>query len=145
MSDLRLLGQEVTIRLTQDGNLLSEITSIKDWTFEVRTRILSEGYLGETANRQDEIFEECGGSFTVHPEGTEILSLQRAIFERASRRSVNATRIQSTFRCQFPSGVIARITIPDMFFGPMPFNAGSRDAYVAMNFTYASSSYILTI
>jgi len=143
--ELRVIGQQVTVRLTRDNELLNEITAIKDFNFEMRTRILSEGYLGETANRQDEIFEEVGGSFTVHPEGTDVLDLQRKIFERASRRIAGATVISATFRTVFPDGSVARITIPDMKFDPIPFNPGARDGYVSMTFTYKASSYILSI
>lgn len=144
MAEQRLFGKEVSIRLTRNGALLREITAIKNFSFEPRQRIVTEGYLGETANRQDEIFEEVGGSFSVHPEGMEALDLQRLIYDRSSRRIANDEKVSVTFRLQFPSGVIARITIPDMKFDPIPLNAGQRDAYVEMNFTYKATSYLLS-
>lgn len=143
MAEQRLFGKEVSIRLTRNGALLREITAIKNFSFEPRQRIVTEGYLGETANRQDEIFEEVGGSFVVHPEGMEALDLQRLIFERSSRRIANDEKVSSTFRLQFPSGIVARITIPDMKFDPIPLNASQRDAYVEMSFTYKATSYLL--
>lgn len=145
MSELRVFGKEVTIRVVRNGNLLTEITAIKSFNFEMRSRIITEQYLGESASRQDEIFDEVGGSFTVHPEGTEILSLQRLIFERSQRRIADDEKVGCTFRVQFPSQQIARISIPDMKFDPIAVNVGSRDAYVEMPFTFKSDRYILTL
>lgn len=143
-TELRVLGQEVTIRITEGGALLDTITAIQNFTFEARTRILTEGYLGETANRQDEIFDEVGGSFTVHPESQDILLLQNRIVRRAQTRVANPTIITAAFRMNFPNGDSPRITIPDMKFDPMPVNISARDAYVDMTFTYKASSYLIS-
>ena len=142
--ELRLLGKEVTLRVTRSGQLLLEITAIKNFTFETRHRILTDQYLGETAARQDEIFDEVGGSFVVHPEGTEILELQRLIADRSTRRVATDEEINLTGRLQFPNGAAPRITIPDAHFDPIPINVSSRDAYVEMTLTYKATGYILS-
>lgn len=144
MAEFRVFGKEVSIRITRSNALLREITAIRSFTFETRQRIITEGYLGETAMRQDEIFDEVGGSFTIVPEGMEVLDLQQLIQQRSSRRIANDEQVSATFRVQFPSGVIARFTVPDMKFDPIPINVSSRDAYVDMTFTYKASSYILS-
>jgi hypothetical protein len=145
--ELRIFGREIQIRLTRDGSLLTEITAIKNFVFETRHRIITEGYLGETAQRQDEIFDEVGGNFTVHPEGTEILELQRLIVDRSSRRVANDEQVSCTFRTLFPinGGTVARITIPDMKFDPIPLSFSARDAYVEMGFVFKASRYLLNI
>jgi len=143
--EFRLFGKEVTIRLVRSGELITSITAIKNFTFEPRQRIITESYLGETANRQDEIFDEVGGSFSVHPESSEILELQRMIVDRATRRVVTDEEVQATFRLQFPNGEAPRITIPDMHFDPIPINVGARDAYVEMSFSYKATGYILSL
>ncbi len=144
-NELRVLGRSVTVRITQDGALLSEITAIKNFTFETRQKILTEGYLGEGANRQDEIFEEVGGSFTVNPETTQILALQKAIMERSQRRQSGDTVINCTFRISFPNGQVARITIPEMQFDPIVLNIDARDSYPGMSFTYKSNRCLISI
>ena len=145
MSEYRILGKSVQVRLTQGGSIISEISAIKSFTFESRHRILTEGYLGETAQRQDEIFDEVGGSFAVNPEGTDIFSLQQLIVNRSTVRTANPTQVAATFRVSFPQGTVARITIPDMKFDPIPFTVGGRDAYVEMSFTYKATGYLLTL
>lgn len=145
MSEFRVMGKSVTVRFTRDKVLLQSVTAIKNFTFETRQRIITEGYLGESAQRQDEIFDEVGGSFGVHPEGTEILSLQQMIADRSRRRIANDEQVSCTFRIQFPNAAIARITIPDMKFDPIPFNVSARDAYVDMAFTFKSDRYLLSL
>lgn len=139
----RLLGSDVQIRIASGGIPQTTITAIKNFTFETRQRILSEGYLGETGLRQDSIYDEVGGSFGVHPETTDILTLQKAIADKAITRRQSGIRISVSFRVQFPNGQSARITIPNMEFDPIPFNVGGRDAYVDMNFSFKAETYIL--
>jgi hypothetical protein len=145
MSENRIFGKEVSLRLTRSNALIREITAIKTIVFETRQRIITEGYLGEGAMRQDEIFDEVGGNFTAHPEGPEILLLQQMISQRAARRIANDEQVSATFRYQFTTGVIARITVPNMKFDPIPLNSPERDRYVEMTMTYKASSYILSI
>lgn len=142
MSEFRIMGKSVQIRLTRSGTLLKSITATKNFTFEPRQRIVTEGYLGETAQRQDEIFDEVGGSFTIVPEGAEVLDLQQMIVDRATRRIANDEKVSCTFRISFPDGTINRITIPDMKFDPIPFTVGGRDAYVEMSFTFKAATYL---
>jgi hypothetical protein len=144
-NEFRVFGKEVTIRFTRSGNIISEITAIKNFTFETRQRIITDQYLGETASRQDEIFDEVGGSFTVHPEGTDILELQKLIADRSQRRQSVDEEINCTFRIAFPNGASPKITIPDMHFDPIPLNVPNRDAYVEMSFTYKATGYLLTL
>lgn len=143
-AEFRIFGKEVTIRLTQAGKLLGTITAIKNFVFQTDHRIISEGYLGETSMRQDEIFDGVSGSFSVNPEDQTPLLLQQLIATRAQRRIAQEEEVNCTFRAAFPNGQTPKITIPDMHFDPIPFNVGARDAYVEMSFSYKASKYILT-
>lgn len=140
----RLLGRDVQIRLAINGAPLVTLTAISNFTFETRQRILTEGYLGETAMRQDAIFDEVGGTFTIKPEGTEILTFQKAIADKAIARQAGDAQITITFRATFPNGQIAKFVIPEAEFDPIPFNVSGRDAYVDMSFTYKAEKYSLS-
>jgi hypothetical protein len=144
MSELRILGKSVTVRFTRSGVLLKSMTAIKDFTFTPSQKILTEGYLGETAQRQDEIFEEVAGSFSIVPENADMLDLQRMIVDRSTRRQANDETVNCTFRVQFPNTQVARITIPDMKFDPIPFAVSGRDAYVSMSFSFKATTYLLS-
>lgn len=145
MSEFRILGKSVTITIKLDGEPVTAIKAVKSFDFEPRHRILTENYLGETASRQDEVFEEVGGSFSVHPEDPSALALQKAIVDRSTERTANQTQVSCSFLTVWPNGKQSRITIPDMKFEPIPFRVGGRDAYVEMSFNFKATGYILSI
>uniref|UniRef100_A0A6H1Z840 Uncharacterized protein n=1 Tax=viral metagenome TaxID=1070528 RepID=A0A6H1Z840_9ZZZZ len=131
MSEKRIRGQETVLRLLIDGNIQREITAIKDTTVTFQVAILTEGYLGETTMRRDDIFNGLTGSFTVQPEGNEIFTLINSIKERAQRRNQAATpTISMVTRLNFPSGQTVRIVVPELFFGDFSIQIPARDQYV---------------
>lgn len=145
MSEQRIFGREVTLKILLDGQLQTEITAIKSCSFETRQKIITEGYLGEGAQRQDEILDEVGGAISINPEGPGIFQLQRIVYERSSARTAAPPTIDLGFRVQFPGGVSVRITVPDIKLEPIPFNVSGRDAYPEITLNYKASSYILSL
>jgi hypothetical protein len=144
-NDLRIFGREITVRLTRGANLIAQIAEFKEFTFETRQHIVTEGLLGETANRQDEIFDEVGGSFTLEHATAQVILLQQFISQRASTRAANQDQINITFRAQFPDATVARFTIPDCKFDPISFNVRGRDTYVESPISYKAKAYLLRL
>jgi hypothetical protein len=142
MPELRIRGQETQLRLLTDGQLESTITAIRDSTFNVMTKILTEGYLGETTMRRDDIYDGIRGSFTLHPESQDFLILIRKIKERAQRRRQAATpTVTLVSRLVFPNGDTPRIVVPEIFFGEIPINNPGRDQYVNVPFSWEASDF----
>lgn len=139
----RLLGRDVSIRMSQGGVPLATITAIKSFTFELRVRNLKDGLLGETGQRQDEIFDEVGGSFVIQPEDPEVFTFMKFIADRAISRAFDEGQVTINFRCNFPNRGLARIVIPSPAFDTMPFNASARDAYTELSVSYAAESFTL--
>jgi hypothetical protein len=143
MADFRILGNEITLRVTSGGILLSEITTIKDLTWKLGVKLISEGYLGEVANRQREIFEECSGSFNIVPENAAPFQLQNSIYTRALQAGPADVQINLGIRLAFPSGNIFRITFPDTHYETVgDFNASGRDSFATMAFAWKATKYI---
>lgn len=141
----RLLGRDVQIRLASGGVPLTTMTAIKDFTFTTNQRILSEGFLGEDGNRQDSIYDDISGSFSIEPEDPEIFLLQRAIYDKARARRQGDVQITLSCRASLPNGKVVKFTFPEMEFDPISVNVGGRDAYVAVSFSFKSEKYILTV
>ena len=142
-SDYRVLGRDTNIRVTQRGILLTEITAIKNLDFGPELTLLSEGFLGESAERHREVFKAVDVNFVVEPEGEQIFQLQYAIYQRARSGQANDLQINLGYRIQFPSGVIFRLTLPDLRFsddGKLA-NAG-RESFLAMSFAAKTDRYI---
>jgi hypothetical protein len=144
---LRIRGQEVEIRVTRNKLLIANLTAVKSFTFTAHQTILSEGYLGETTNRRDDIFTGCGIVLEFHPESRDHWDLIRFIRDRASRRSSAqqaVSHINAVFTGNFPNGDRPKITTPDLKFGDLPITAGGRETYVAQTLTAECDDFIYT-
>ena len=146
MSDFRVLGRDVTLRATEGGILLAETTAIKNLQFKINIKLLSEGFLGEAALRHREIFDDVGITWGWEPEGKEVFGLVNDVYERSRTGQANPVQINIGFRIQFPSQVIARITVPDVQFDDIGnLNVSGRDAFLDMTFSGKSNRYILDV
>lgn len=136
---LRLKGQETRFSLTDPDGVDDPIGDVKSFEAELDIETLEEGYLGETANQYDDIYNGVSGTVELHVPTTRWFELTEKIQDRSERRAPAAGRFtaQSTFA--FPSGERARITFEDIFFGPLPFRAPSRGEYVTVSLTWKCS------
>jgi hypothetical protein len=139
VTETRLRGQEVTARIAVGNEVQAAITAIRDLSIQIDMEQLSEGYLGETTDRKDDIVSGASGSFTVDVEDQTHFLLIDTIKQRAQRRiPVNETRINLTARFTLPNGQTPRALVRDMKFGPLPLNVGSRRDYVNTSFDFVS-------
>ena len=143
-SDFRVLGRDITLRMTEDGSLLKESTAIQKLSFKINLKLLEEGFLGEGAQRHREIFDSVGLMWSVEPEGKEIFLLIYDVYQRARTGQANPPKINMGFRIQFASGATVRITVPDIQFDDIGnLDISGRDAFAAQTFSGKSDRYIL--
>jgi hypothetical protein len=143
---MRVRGAEVQVRLTRNGQLEKTLTAVKSFQFEAMLEIKQEGYLGESNDRFDDIYKGCSGNMTFHPESQDAWTLVAFIRDRAARRSAQADHhINVKFVANMPDGTRPSITIPDLKFSNIPFNAPQRDGYVEMTLTFNADDFVITI
>lgn len=135
----RIKGQEVEAILVVNGAPQLSTTDIKSFELTLQLEILSEGYLGETTDRKDSVFKGIAGSLELHVENQEFLRLFQAIVDKARRRTPG-TRINLKATLNFPNGDRPRVLIPDVEFGELPLNFGSRTDYGAITLSFEASS-----
>lgn len=144
MSETRIRGQEVSLRLTRNNSPERTITAFRSFTLQYDLEKLSEGYLGETTKRQDEIFNGGSGNFELDPESQDLFVLIDFIKQRAQRRlPVNTSKVNATARFSFPDGTTPRLVLSDMKFGSIPINVAGRESYVSSTFDYSVSDITL--
>ena len=143
MAELRARGQETQVRLLVDGQLQSTITAIRESTFTFLLRTLTEGYLGESTMRRDQFFDGIRGSFTVHPEGQEILTtIVRRVKENAQRRRQAGTPVVTIVaRITFPNRQTPRIVVPEIVIGEIGLGFAGRDQYVAVPASWEANDF----
>ena len=136
----RLKGQEATISFvgpTGDEDGLQDVVSFEA---ELDVEILEEGFLGETANRYDDIFNGVSGRVEIQIESEAYFRFQQRVQDRAQRRSPAAGKFIAKASFRFPSGNRFRLTFEDIFFGPLPIRAPSRRDYVTATIQWKGST-----
>lgn len=139
----RIKGQEVEILLLLNGEPLVSLFDIRSFEVALIEEILNEGYLGETTNRRDSIFRGVRGRFEAHVENADFLRFYTAVVDKGRRR-IAGTTINVKVTLNFPNGDRPRILIPDIEFGDLPLNFGSRSDYgtASIDFEAAEASII---
>lgn len=125
----RIKGQEVVINIINDGVLEDTLTSIQSFNDEDMLEIKQQGYLGETSNRGDDIYNGTKFDFELHLQSQAWFNFKNAILDRAKRRKPDLV-FNVTVTYFFPNGDTPTITYPDVKWGPIPKTVASRGDYV---------------
>jgi len=140
----RIKGQEVEVLIISDGRPRASLFAIRSFEITLQHEIMSEGYLGETTNRRDAIFNGVQGRMEAHVESREFLDFFFEVVNKARRRTPGS-QINIKATLNFPNGDRPRILIPAVEFGSLPLNFGSRSDYgsVSLDFEGATASVIV--
>lgn len=134
----RIKGQESEVSIVVNGNVMSSITTIRSLEIAPKTEIKEEGYLGETTQRYDEIFNGVRGNIEGHFESQQVFDMMMAIIDRARRRTPGI-KINIKTTLNFPNGDRPRIFLQDCFFGEQPIGFGGRSEYLTFRYEFACS------
>jgi len=143
---LRVKGQEVKIVVSgPGGGLVLGIDAISSFDAEIQQEILSEGFLGEVAERKDEIFRGCTGSVEAQLSSRDYLRFVARVNDRATRRTPATEVWNITAALEMPGGGTAKVTFQDVAFGALPLNVGGRDEYVSVGFDWECSAFRIVL
>jgi hypothetical protein len=139
----RVKGQEVSIAITVDGALQTQIDTIQNAEIEFEQELLEEGYLGETSDRVDSVFKLIRINITGHINSAAYIELADAIVARSRNRAGGVVRIDVIGSFAFPNGDLPSIVIPDVYFENLPLNIGSRSEFVEFTLSGKASDYTI--
>lgn len=137
--DKRLRGEQVVIAVSGPQGTIASLDAIQSFEVEHEIDILSEGYLGEVAERKDEIFMGVSGKIDLHIEKADYLQFAQLVIDKAQRRIPANTVINITATLTFPDGRVARVLYPNVAIGTLPLNMSGRDEYVSTSVDFAGS------
>lgn len=138
MTDQRLKGQEISIRIINAGVVQSAIDSISSFNEEVALELKEAGYLGEFVNRFDEILNGFGGDCECHLTRADSDTLDQAVIARATRQTVGI--VFNIIRTDiYPNGDSNVFTYTDVHWGAIPTTVGSRGDYVKKKYSFKCS------
>lgn len=136
----RIKGQEVTLNITDPDGGDEPLGDVTSFEAELDIEILTEGYLGETSNRYDDIFHGVSGKVELHLETVRLFRFSELVEARAKRRSPASGKFNAQATFQFPNGEQARISFEDIFFGAIPISTPARGDYVTVTVQWKCSN-----
>jgi hypothetical protein len=136
----RIKGQEVELSVTIDGQTRESLADVRSFEFAPMLEIKREGYLGETTDRRDEVYNGVRGRMTLHFESDDVLEDLRIIVDRAMRRDPNV-RVNIKATLNFPNGEKPRVVFQNVCFGEMPISFGSRTDYGELSLEFEADDY----
>lgn len=142
MAGPRLQGQQTTVVLTVDGEIVEEF-QVQNATFTPMVEVSSERYLGDDTNSYDESFTGFEFSLEGHASGSGargVFAVQDAIVRRARKQTGAPAKINITFFAAFPSGDFKGYTLLDCKFASPSINATGTE-FVTFSFSGNSSDY----
>lgn len=136
----RIKGQEVEVLLVVDGEVQSTLTDIQSFDLNLEFESSEEGYLGEKANRYDEVYKGVSGSIEMHNSSPDTFVFFEKIKDRAQRKSPG-TVVNVKASLAYPSGVRRRVIVQDVFFDPMGISFGGRTEFGTTKLDFKSSEF----
>jgi hypothetical protein len=136
----RIKGQETELVLLLNGQPVDSFTDIKSANVSFAMEIKEQGFLGETANRYDSVFNGVSGDLDMEFSTPDVFKVITSLVDKARRRLPGTTvNIKMTFN--FPSGRRARVVFPSVEFGEIPLGVGGRADYNTLKLSFKGSSY----
>lgn len=137
----RIKGNEVSIVITRDGVVETELTDIQSFNWTHVSEILTEEYLGEQSARTDDVFKNCKGDLELHlHDAASIRAFMKAVKDRQTRRAPDL-QINIAMVEQYPDGQTRTVSFPNIKFGDIPTSVGARVQYVKLKLDWASDDY----
>lgn len=136
----RIKGQEVRVVMVAPSGTVTSLSDVQNLEIEPQTEILSEGYLGESTERKDDIFKGARGKMDVHLEQQAYFRFVQEVIERSQRRTPAAARFNIICTLAFPNGDRPRVLLEDVFFGSNPLSVGGREEYVSASVEFECSN-----
>lgn len=145
MAEQRIKGQEVSILLALDGQIQTAFQDVRSFEVSVQLEILSEGYLGETSKRRDDIYHGISGSMELHYERAEVFLFIQQLVDRARRRgAATGSRVIIKASLMMPNGQRPRIVIENPAFGEIPLSFGSRSDFGSIKLSFEAEDFAVT-
>jgi hypothetical protein len=137
----RLKGQEMSIRVLRNDQVVAELTAISSFNDEVKLEIKEDGFIGESVNRTDNILNSYGGDLEFQINKSTWYNFVRFVTDKAQRLSPEAlaTVFNLVTTENYSDGNVNIITYLDVSFGAFAKSAASRADFVKIKTSFACS------
>jgi hypothetical protein len=137
-NDPRLRGQEVEVRIVTNGTPEATITAIASFEETFKLEKKEDGFLGETTNRYDHIFNGIDGKLEFQVNSNDWVKFQNVIKLQAQRKQPQ-TVINLVRTDYYTNGQTTVITYGNCKFGPQPTSVAGRGEFVKVSLDFSAS------
>lgn len=138
----RIKGQEVAFTMVSDvAGVERSLGLVKSCELSPQFDIITQGYLGETTDRRDDIFKGITGNMEVNIAAREYFAFLGRVKDRAQRRVAGSTKFQLMGSFKFDDGTRVTITIDDVFFGEQQVSVSGRDEFVSCRIAFEADDF----
>lgn len=137
-NDLRLRGQEVELRLVVDGTVEANVTLFSSMDETMKLEKKEDGFLGETTNRYDHIFNGYDGKLKCQLNSSDYQLYANKIKAQAQRKTPG-TVFNIVRTDYYANGQTLVKTYLDCKFGPAPTSVGGRGEFVTFELDFSCS------
>lgn len=134
----RLKGQEISVRVVNDGVVAAEFDSIASFEDNTDIKEMEDGFLGEQVNRFDNALNGFGGGFEMQLTSANWLLLKQAVIAKAKRETPQVV-FNVVVTDLFANGDSVITTYSDVTFGPIPKSVASRTDFVKVKWSFKCS------
>jgi hypothetical protein len=136
----RIKGQEVTVNVVKDGDLQNSLTDVLSFNMEVLLETKAQGFLGETSNRHDDIYNGVKFDLELQLHSGDWFDFQSSIVDRARRKTPDL-QFNISVTLVYPNGEERTVSIADAKFGAQPLNISTRGDYVKVKLEGMADDY----
>lgn len=134
----RLKGQEVSVNVISTTNgVETSFSDVGSLEAQFDREILSEGYIGQTTQQKDDIFNGVSGTITFHSRTADTMGLIQRINEESKGR-LPGESFQIVAKFAFPLGGSRLIVFTNAKFGNIPVNTSDRQGFVEFRLEFAA-------
>jgi len=129
----RVRGQETQLLITKNGNVVREVTAIKSFNGEFEIQVNQQGYLGETADRFDEVYKGFKGDMEFDIDDDSTFGFITDLVARAQRRDAVLFQVNINVSFRFSNGQTRKLQMPNVVFGNIPLKVPDRYSKVSIS------------
>lgn len=133
--NVRVRGEDVTVRITQDGDEVLGLENVESFSGTVLVETLTAEFLGQVGQSVDEILNGAEGSITLQWADAGVFDFIQAIVDRATRRKPGIV-VNVMGQMVLPSGEVRIMLFRNVAFGNIPISFASRPAYGQITLTW---------
>jgi len=137
--DIRVRGEDTTVRFTIDGDEVGVLDRIESFTGTLKMDITESEFLGMVGVSVDNIVKGFAGQLTLQIRDEGVFDFVTTLAEAAARRiAIPTVNIQT--QIVFPSGAVRAMLARNCVFGDIPLAIPNRTANATISLTVRSGS-----